>query len=374
MINWNALRDEFPVTEKYVYFDHAAVSPLSRRVSLAIHDLIADAMSNGAVNYPKWSANVEECRELGARLINADAAEIAFMKNTSQGLLVAANGLDWRSGDSVIIAESEFPANVYPWLNLARLGVETRMVKEQNGRIPLESIEDVIDANTKAVAISFVEFASGFRNDLMAIGEICRDKNLWFIVDAIQGLGALELDVKACNIDILAADGHKWMMGPEGAALFYCRKEKIEQLTNTNVGWQSVVNSSDYLNYDLTLKPSARRFEEGSHNMIGLHGLKAALEFLLELGISRIEERILKITDRLSNKLQSKGYRVISSLVPEERSGIVSFVSDKHSSADLHRLLAKKSVIVSDRNNAVRVSPHFYNSDEEIDTLIELLP
>jgi len=374
MNDWNALRNEFPVTNKYVYFNHAAVSPLSRRVSRAMRDFIEDATLNGAVNSQSWHTNVEECRKLCARLINADSTEIAFMKNTTQGLIVAANGINWQNGDNVITVDVEFPANVYPWMNLAQFGVSTRMVKEQNGRIPLESIESMIDKRTKAIAISYVEFASGFRNDLKAIGEICRDKNLWFIVDAIQGLGALELDVKACNIDILACDGHKWIMGPEGAALFYCSKEKIEQLTNTNVGWRSVINSSNYLNYVLTLKPDARRFEEGGYNMVGLIGLKAALELLLEIGISKIEDRVMKITDLLINKLQSKGYRIVSSLMPKERSGIVSFASDKYSSAELCQLLRENNVIVSNRSNAVRVSPHFYNNEEENNILIELLP
>ena len=374
MSNWAHWREQFPVTQKYVYLNHAGVSPLSLRVRKAMHDFVNDAADNGAVNAANWTAAAESCRRAAAKLINADASEIAFMKNTTQGLIIAANGIDWRRGDNLVTTSVEFPANVYPWWNLKeRCGVETRMVQERQGQILVEEIEAAIDARTRVVTISHVEFASGFRNDVAAIGEICRRKDIWFVVDAIQSLGVIDLDVKACNIDILAADGHKWLLAPEGAAIFYCAKEKLDRLINTNVGWASVVNPRDFLNYDFTTKPDATRFEEGSYNTVGLYGLCAAIELLLEIGIVRIETRVLNLTKQLIQGLQSKGYRVTTPNIESKRSGIIVFESDTHSATELCNRLQHENVIAAERGG-VRLSPHFYNSEAEINCALAVLP
>ena len=374
MSNWTQWREQFPVTKKYIYLNHAGVSPLSLRVRAAMQDFLNDATDNGAVNTATWTTTAEACRRSAAQLINADTSEIAFMKNTTQGLIIAANGIDWRRGDNVVTTAVEFPANVYPWWNLKeRYGVEMRMVQERQGQILTEEIEAAVDARTRAVTISHVEFASGFRNDIAAIGKICRGKGIWFVVDAIQSLGVIDLDVKGCNIDILAADGHKWLLAPEGAAIFYCAKEKQDRLINTNIGWASVVNPRDFLNYDFTPKPDATRFEEGSYNSVGLHGLRAAIELLLEIGIVRIEARVLNLTKRLIEGLQSKGYRVITPNIESKRSGIVVFESDRFSANELCNRLQRENVIGAERGG-VRLSPHFYNSEAEIDCALELLP
>ena len=374
MSNWTQWREQFPVTKKYIYLNHAGVSPLSLRVRAAMQDFLNDATDNGAVNTATWTTTAEACRRSAAQLINADTSEIAFMKNTTQGLIIAANGIDWRRGDNVVTTAVEFPANVYPWWNLEeRYGVEMRMVQERQGQILTGEIEAAVDARTRAVTISHVEFASGFRNDIAAIGEICRGKGIWFVVDAIQSLGVIDLDVKGCNIDILAADGHKWLLAPEGAAIFYCAKEKQDRLINTNIGWASVVNPRDFLNYDFTPKPDATRFEEGSYNSVGLHGLRAAIELLLEIGIVRIEARVLNLTKRLIEGLQSKGYRVITPNIESKRSGIVVFESDRFSANELCNRLQRENVIGAERGG-VRLSPHFYNSEAEIDCALELLP
>jgi len=322
----------------------------------------------------QFKKTVDETRAKLARLINAGVDEVAFVKNTTQGLLIAANGIDWREGDNVVTASVEFPATVYPWLNLARQGVETRFVREKEARIPLEDIKRMIDHRTRAVSISFVEFASGFRNDLEAIGQICEERGILFIVDAIQGLGALDIDVKKCKIHIMSSDGHKWLMGPEGCGCFYCSREVLDKLTPNNVGWNSVINESAYLDYNLVLRPDAQRFEEGSLNIMGIYALGAAVGLILEIGIQNIESRVLALTDFLIERLSGKGYRIVSSLVPKERSSIVCFRSDKHSSAELCRRLVDNKIIVSDRANSVRVSPHFYNSEQEIEQMIEMLP
>ncbi len=368
-------RAEFPVTKSYIYMNHAGVAPISSRVRDAMMGFVEDATVNGAVNVETWVETAEMCRSVAAQLINADSTEIAFMKNTTQGILIAANGIDWREGDNVVTTAVEFPANVYPWWSLKeRYGVETRMAPEREGRIRLDDIVAAIDERTRVVTISHVEFASGYRNDIKTLGKICRERDIWFVVDAIQSLGAIEVDVKSSYVDILAADGHKWLLAPEGAAIFYCADEKRERLINTNVGWSSVVNPRDFLNYDLTQKPDATRFEEGSYNSVGLYGLNAAIELLLEVGVSTIETHILQLTIALIEGLESKGYRVITPKADSERAGIVVFESDQHTPIELYELLHEQKIITAERGSGLRVSPHFYNTGSEITHLLEVLP
>ncbi len=374
-ISTDKWRTEFPVTHTYIYMNHAGVAPLSHRAAKAMTAFVEDATRYGAVNVDDWIETAEQCRSLAAKLINADTSEIAFMKNTTQGILIAANGIDWHQGDNVVTTAVEFPANVYPWWSLKeRYGVETRMVPEEKGRIQIEDIISTIDENTRAVTISHVEFASGFRNDIRAIGEICKERDIWFVVDAIQSLGAIDVDVKSAYVDILAADGHKWLLAPEGAAIFYCANDKLERLINTNIGWASVVNPRDFLNYDLTQKPDATRFEEGSYNSVGLYGLKAAIELLLEVGISNIKTHILQITENLIEGLEAKGYRVLTPTRNSERAGIVVFESERNTPAELFEMLNEKNIITAERGSGLRVSPHFYNTESEIQHLLDVLP
>ncbi len=376
MIQWGAIRKDFPVTENYVYFNHAGVSPLSKSTMKAVKDYLAVISEHGITREAslRFARVVQDTRSRIGELINADSGEIAFIKNTTQGILIAANGIDWRAGDNVVTASTEFPANIYPWLNLERRGVKTKFVQEKDARIPVEEIERAIDRKTRAVAISFVEFASGFRNDLESIGRICQEKGVFFVVDAIQGLGALDIDVKKCKIHMMSADGHKWLLGPEGTGCLYCSREILDELVPNNVGWHSVINSSEYLNYDLTLRPDARRFEEGSLNIMGIYALGAAAAQILDIGIQNIETRVLALTDLAIQGLKEKGYQIVSSLIPAERSGIVCFRSQRHSSAELCQLLMDNKIVGADRAQSVRVSPHFYNSEEEIERMMEVLP
>ena len=368
-------RSEFPVTETYIYMNHAGVAPLSRRVQDAMAGFVEDATLHGAVHADDWAETAEVCRAGAAQLINADATEIAFMKNTTQGILIAANGIDWQAGDNVVTTAVEFPANVYPWWCLKeRYGVSTRMVAERDGRIYIEDIAAAIDERTRVLTISHVEFASGFRNDIAALGELCRERDIWFVVDAIQSLGVVEVDVKSCNVDILAADGHKWLLAPEGAAIFYCADERREQLINTNVGWASVINPRDFLDYDLTQKPDATRFEEGSYNSVGLYGLKAAIDLLHDIGIPAIKAQVLELTARLIAGLAAKGYRVITPKIDADRAGIVIFESEKWTPAEIYETLYTENIITAERGSGVRVSPHFYNTTSEIEHLLEVLP
>ena len=374
MLDWEDLRRFFPVTQKYIYLNHAGVSPLSTQVQSSMEAFLKEATENGYTNPEMWAETIESCRQSAARLINANPDEIAFVKNTTQGIILTANGINWQVGDNVVTTNVEFPSNIYPWWNLERHGVETRLVQEMNKRILVEDIIAKIDSRTRVVTISHVEFASGYRNDITTIGEICRDKGILFFVDAIQALGAFEVDVKKQHIDFLSADGHKWLLGPEGAAIYYCAKNKLNQLTNTNIGWASVVDDLSFSEYNLTQKPSARRFEEGSYNTVGIFGLNAAITLLLEIGILNIERRILDLTQCLIKNLYDQGYEILSPVENElERSGIVIFRSRKFSSDMLFELFYQSGVSCAKRGGGIRLSPHFYNSEAEIDIVADIL-
>ena len=280
-MDWQDLRHEFPVTENFAFLNHAAVAPIPTRSAEAMRALIADSNEHGDFNEPKWQQQVERVRGLAATLMGARAEEIAFVKNTTEGLCHVANGLRWNAGDNVVITNVEFPANVYPWLNLERRGVEVRWVKEEAGRIPFESLQAAINAKTRLVSISFVEYLSGFRNDLARIGGLCAERGVLFCVDAIQGLGAMPLDVRDAGIHFLSADGHKWLLSPEGAGLFFCDRDALDRLDVSEAGWMAVNDRSNYMAYDFTLRPDATRFECGSLNTLGIHGLGASIELLL---------------------------------------------------------------------------------------------
>jgi cysteine desulfurase/selenocysteine lyase len=368
-------RHLFPITEEYAYLNHASVAPYSVPVVRAMDDFIARRHRRGWLDAEMWLDRLEEIRGLIAQLIAADAEEITFTISTSHGLNIVASGIDWREGDNLIGAETEFPANVYPWLNLRRLGIEVRFAPARDNRILVEDIATLIDERTRLVALSFVEFATGFRNDLKAIGQLCRERGIYFCVDGIQGLGALDLKVTQVPIDFLSTGGPKWLMGPIGAGFLYCRQALIERLIPIRVGWWGVVDRDDFFCYDSPLRDDARRFEEGSPNLLGIHGLGASLELLLEIGIPQIEERVLGLTNHLIAGLQERGYHITTPIAsPQERSGIVCFNHPHHALDNLEQRLKKARVIISKRGQVIRVSPHFYNDETDIDQLLDALP
>jgi len=369
------IRQLFPVTQHYIYLNHAAVAPISLPVYERMERHTRNLLEHGAAHFREWIAAVRQVRGLAAQLINAQPDEIAFAPNTSSGLAMIANGIDWRAGDNLVTADCEFPANVVPWMRIKReFGVEVRMARERAGRLETEEILDLIDSRTRAVTLSFVEFASGFRNDLEAIGRHCRQRDVLFVVDAIQGLGALRLDVEACSIDALSADAHKFLLGPDGVALFYVSQRAMERVRPTLVGWMSVNRPEDYLNYDQSYAPSARRFEAGALNTAGVLGLGAAIELFLQTGVERIESYLLDLGEYLCDRLMERGYEVISSRRAGEKSAVICCRSEKHSAQELYQLLNERRIITTPRLGRLRISPHFYNTREEIDQLIGALP
>jgi cysteine desulfurase/selenocysteine lyase len=371
-MDWTELRRECPVTTRWAYFDHAAVAPLTERARRTLIDWANDLADNGEIHDGERVRRVEEVRRLAARLFNADPLDIAFVKNTSEGIGIVAEGLRWRCGDNVVTAEDEYPANQYPWLNLAERGVEVRRLPSRDGRILIDDLRTAINGRTRLVSLSFVEYSSGFRNDLDAVGQLCRERDVLFFVDAIQGLGVLPLDVQRTPIDFLAADGHKWLLGPEGAGLFWLRRELVEQLHPVGIGWNSVLDSRNFDRVELRLKPHAGRWESGSLNAGGILALGASLELLLAFGIDAAAARVLELTDYLCDRAQGAGLEVYSSRRPGEKSGIVSLIVPGDVRA-LVRRCREAGIVVNRRAGRLRVSPHAYNSMEEIDRLVALL-
>jgi selenocysteine lyase/cysteine desulfurase len=372
-IDWNGWRQYFPVTRRWAFFDHAAVAPISGPACDALMEWAADVVENGAVHERRWLKRIEEVRSLVGQLVNADPLDIAFIKNTSEGIGIVAEGLPWRSGDNVVTAAEEYPANIYPWLNLASRGVETRLVPSKAGRIPLDDIRAAMDGRTRLLTLSHVEFSSGYRHDLAALGELCRERGVYFFVDAIQGLGVLPLDVRALPIDFLAADGHKWLLGPEGAGIFYIRRELVDRLHAVDIGWNSVVGARNFSKIDFRLKPHAGRWESGSLNVGGISALGASLQLLLRLGLPAISARVLELTDAVCEGVQRLGLEVYSSRTDAEKSGIVSVAIPGTDPGKLVRSCREANIVINQRAGRLRVSPHFYNSADEIEHLLQTL-
>jgi selenocysteine lyase/cysteine desulfurase len=370
-----SIRSLFPVTRKYVYLNHAAVSPLSTRVRDAMAGLIDDIALNGSVNYRDWLDVYERTRASAARLVSARPAEIAFMRNTSGAISAIANGIAWREGDNVVTTAVEFPANIYPWMRIAgKHGVTIRKAPETNGRIEPESILRLIDERTRVVAISWVQFSSGFRSDLREIGSYCRERGVLFFVDAIQGLGGLQLNVERDFVDAFAADAHKYLLGPEGIALLYISERILDQIEPTTVGWTSVKNWENMLEYELEYREGALRFECGTLNTAGVYGLGAAIDLLLEIGAAEIESHILDLTEYLAGRLPEKGYKVVSPRRPGEGSGIVCCTHPVHSPPQLYHRLLESGIVTAPRVGRLRIAAHLYNNREDIDALITALP
>jgi len=365
-------RSQFPVTGSLVYMNHAAVSPLSRRVRDAMVGLLDEVHQSGAENWRQWVRAYDATRRSLAQLLNADQGEIALTKNTSEGVSTFANGLEWRPGDEIVSIEGEFPSNYYAWKALEKRGVVLRLVRPEEGRVSPDSIVGALSSRTRVVAVSFVDYLSGFRLDLEKLGQACAAQGCLLFVDAIQGLGAFPLDVKAAQIAGLAADGHKWLLGPEGAGVLYVNRQVMDRITPTEVGWWGVRYWADFTKRELAWRDDARRYECGTLNTVGIYGLGAAVDFLLEVGIGNIAERVMDLTDRLRRGLLKRGHSVFGPQSREGASGIVSFVPRQGTAEGLLESFLAHRVQVAARCGMVRISPHFYNTEAEIDQVLEI--
>jgi selenocysteine lyase/cysteine desulfurase len=361
-----ALRDLFPITRNVVYFNHAALGPLSVRAYEAMDRFIRDQRDFGALHWREWYAEYVHLRNSAARLIGAEPGEIAVLKNTSEGLSFVAEGFRWERGDNVVTTDLEFPSNSTPWRKLDRRGVETRVVRSHD-------VEQCIDGRTRIVTVSAVAFHNGFAADLDAIGELCARRNVLFCVDAIQSVGVLPMDVRRSKIAFLAADGHKWMCGSEGAAIFFVAAEHRDKLEVLENGWTNIERKGKFIDCPIDLLPDGRRFEAGSLNTSGIYGLRAAIDLLLKIGINDISEETTRIAALLADRLDAIGWRVVT---PRPiRSGIVGALppSSETSLLKWHRLLEENGVVCAPREGMLRFSPHFYNDEEEVERVIAVL-
>lgn len=358
-------REEFPNANHFIYLDHAGVSPVSLRVKEAVTKLLQNATGEMPLDYSSWTTRIEEIRSSCAKLVGCDSEEIAFVKNTSHGISLVASGLDWKEGDNVMVFEKEFSSNVYPWLNLEKRGVEVRFIPLKDERILFEDIENLIDSKTRLITMSSVQSVNGFMIDLKKLGDLCKAKEILFFVDAIQSLGAVSMDVKECGADFLSADGHKWLLAPEGIGVFYCRKELASKIDPNLIGWKSVEDDYNFESIKFQLKDNALRFEEGSFNTMGIYALGAAVDLLLEVGVDNIQDRIYQLGDLIISEAEKRGFSLKTPKDRKERGGIISFSGDFDPKQIAEKLLEKK-IVVNYRGGALRVAPHFYNTEDEI--------
>ncbi len=359
-------RELFPIVRRLLYFDAASLSPYSLPVIDALDKFEKERRDGGSLHYDGWYAEIEKGRELAAKLTGAKTSEIALIKNTSEGINLTALIMDWKKGDNVVVSDLDFPANIYPFLNLRKKGVTVKYAKSQDGRVLPGDIEKEMDENTRLVSLSHVLYGSGFKVDLEGIGSLCEEKGAHFHVDAAQSLGVVRTDVKKAKVDFLSVPGYKWLLSPLGSGFFFVREEFLDR--SPILGWQSVKDplALDVRNYEV--RDSARRFEIGNLDVSAFLGMVAALELIDSVGIKKIEKRVLSLSSFLLEELNNLGVDVISNFERENRSGIVSF---------MNRGITKKDLIdnriVATIRESVRFSPHIYNTEDEILKAVEVL-
>lgn len=372
-IDWTAFRREMPVTEKWAYFDHAAVSPLPAPTRAVLTAWADDAARNGDVSWPDWARQVEGLRDEAAQYIGAQPSEIALIRNTTEGINFVAEGFPWQPGDNVVLPADEFPSNQYPWMALAARGVEVRRIPTQDGGVRLDQIAAACDRRTRIVAVSWVSYSNGWRHNLDQLADAVHRNGALLFLDAIQGLGVFPLDVRQTPIDFLAADGHKWLLGPEGAGLFYCRPEHLSLLRPVGIGWNSVAHAYDFNRIELVLKDSAARYEGGSQNMVGMLALRASLKLLAQFGPAAISERIIEVTEAACQRLVKIGATLHTDRSEGHQSGIVSFSFPNRDPQALRQHCLDRGIVLSCRAGRLRLSAHAYNNEEDLTRLVEAL-
>jgi selenocysteine lyase/cysteine desulfurase len=369
---WLEMRRQMPIVGHWAYFDHAAVSPLTGPARDAIARWLAEAAEQGGTAWPRWDRRVAETRREAAQLLGAEEDEIALMRSTTDGVTLVAEGFPWKAGDNLVVPAEEFPTNQYPWMNLADRGVETRRVPMEHGRVDLDRLEAACDSRTRIVALSWVGFLSGWRTDLKAAAEMAHRRGALLFVDAIQALGAFPIHVREMEIDFLAAGGQKWLLAPEGTGLFYVCRDLLPKLRPLGIGAHSVTQGNDYTRVELSIKPTAARYEGGGPNMVGLVALGASLKLLNSTGPAAIGKRILEITDRCCEGLEELGAKIDSQRNdPNHNSGIVTFELPGCDPQIIRKHGYTRKVALAQRAGKLRISPHAYINDEEIAALLE---
>jgi selenocysteine lyase/cysteine desulfurase len=373
-MDWSQFRTEMPVTQRWAYFDHAAVGAIPQLAFDRISRWANEALLDGDAVWGGWQKLHEGARHTAAQLFNAQPSEISLVPNTSFGINLVAEGFPWKAGDNVVIPDHEFPSNIYPWMQLQDRGVELRVVPLDGSRLSVNALLDAIDSRTRIVSVSWVGYASGYRVDPCELAERVHQRGALFFLDAIQGLGVFPLDVRKTPIDFFAADGHKWLLGPEGAGLFYLREEHLNLLRPLNIGWNSVAHGNDFSRVDLNLRRAASRYESGTQNMAGFIGLGASLETLAKFGLgpthSAIGQRVLELTDILAERMIRAGWTLVSDRSSEAvKSGILSFEIPGHDSLQLKQQLHAEKVVLSFRGGKLRLAVHAFNDESDFDRL-----
>lgn len=370
------IRSLFPATQKYTYLNSAAVSPMPTTAVDAVRSQLEDVALNGSLNYVEWVATKNRARELIAGMLNVSPYNVAFMRNTSDGMAAVASGMSWKPGDNIVSFAGEFPANFYAWRRLRdRFDVELRLVTEREGRIDLDELISLIDSNTRVVAISAVQYASGFTADLERISKAAHAVDALLVVDIIQGLGARGYDLPALGVDIASGASHKWMCAPEGCGIFYVSGEARERVDPAFIGWISVETPWDFEDREQSFKPNALAWESGTGCSSLFYGLEQSAKLLTETGLDRIQGYLEELTDYLCELLAGKNYEILSSRAPGEKSSIVCIRHrNGFTSNQIAEHLEKEMIVVSPRGDRVRIAPHFYNNREEIERLVSCLP
>ena len=367
------IRKQFPYLDSNkIYFNHAAVSPLPKYIADKINSYIHERSVTEINNYKAGLEKTENLKHQLSKLLNAQSERIAFTKSVTDSLNILAQGIDWKQGDRIILNDIEFPANVYPFLNLKNKGIEIDFVKSNDGAISIVDIEKLITSKTKLLSISFVQFLSGFRADLKTIGELCKKNNIIFCVDVIQGAGVAPLDIKEMQIDFLAGGAHKWLMGLMGLGYLFVTEELQNRIEQKNAGWLSVEDEWNLLDYNLEYKKDASKFHTGTFSMIGITALNASLEFFNSIGFEIIRNNILDNTEYFISRLNEIGIKqMLQDVKRNNLAGIVTFPINN--AEVIFEKLAAKSIVGSLREGMIRFSPHFYNTKEEIDIVINEL-
>lgn len=370
------IRSLFPALSKYAYLNSAAVSPIPTTSVNAVNAQLNDVALNGSNNYTEWIATKNRARALVAEMLGVKSEQIAFMRNTSDGFAAVANGLEWKAGDNIVSFEREFPANFYAWRMVRdRYGVELRLCPERDGRIDLDELTAMIDGNTRVVALSSVQFASGFRSDLERVGRAARNADALFTVDIIQGFGQVGFDLPAEFVDIAAGASHKWLCAPEGCGILYLSDRARERVQPAFVGWISVETPWDFADREQPFKPNALAWESGTGTSSLFYGLEQSLKLLNDTGLDKIEAYLAGLTDILCDSLTAKGYEIVSSRREGERSAIVCIKPRQGMDCnEIAERLIKEDVVISARNGILRIAPHFYNNEADIERLIDRLP
>jgi cysteine desulfurase/selenocysteine lyase len=365
-------RSFFPITGTCHYLNHAAVSPTSTRVRDAVRAWMDDLVYHGMANIRNWVRGEHQARTLAAKILGASADEIAFVRNTSHGISCVAEGLAWQPGDEVAVCtELEYPANVYPWMHLADRGVALRPIAATCGGVTREAVAKAIGPRTRVVSVSSVEYATGVASDLEAIGALCRERDVLFCVDGIQSVGAFPIDVAKANIDFLSADSHKWQLGLSGIGIVYVRRALLPRLRPAAVGWKSVKNPLDFDHLHFELREDAAKLEEGTQSFATILGMGAALALLDEVGIGCIAGRITAWLDEAEKILAAQG--LDPGPVRGVRKGILTFRPPSGTADDFVSRASQSGIMLTSRRGRVRISPHFYNGEPELEALADFV-